>query len=308
MEDQFTVTLPEFQFTQTFSRSKFLQAFPNSLISNTLELTHEKDIVLTQPFVIPKVLKILHNMLEEGDFYYQSSDTHREHVAKSADYLGIDVLAIVNDEKFQGFSYCLSGVDLLSSDSIKKKEGSLLYNVGECNFISLLRYLMSKGLNPGVNNNSLIREASKRGYTEMVELLLRDERVDPSSGDNEALKEASSLGYTEIVKLLLKDKRVNPYDPSNTYNNPLYNACSRNHLEIVKLILADPRTEAKDGFFDSAFTAGIRFHIEIFKLLLDDPRTNMGPWIYTYTYGGGSPGHKQIEEMVSEWFKHFPIP
>jgi Ankyrin repeats (3 copies) len=44
--------------------------------------------------------------------------------------------------------------------------------------------------------------ASYNGYSEVVKILLMDERVDPSADDNEAIKWASANGHLEVVKLL----------------------------------------------------------------------------------------------------------
>lgn len=44
--------------------------------------------------------------------------------------------------------------------------------------------------------------AAEKGYTEVVKLLLQDDRVDPSANDNEAIKWAASGRYVEIIKLL----------------------------------------------------------------------------------------------------------
>jgi ankyrin repeat protein len=54
--------------------------------------------------------------------------------------------------------------------------------------------------------------ASYNGHSKVVELLLKDKRVDPSDCDNDAIKWASKNGHLEIVKLLSEDKRVNPRD------------------------------------------------------------------------------------------------
>ena len=37
------------------------------------------------------------------------------------------------------------------------------------------------------NNKTAIRKASRRGLTDVVQLLLNDPRVDPSAGDNEGI-------------------------------------------------------------------------------------------------------------------------
>jgi hypothetical protein len=45
----------------------------------------------------------------------------------------------------------------------------------------------------------------------IVELLLKDERVDPSAWNNAAIQWANERGHSAIVELLLKDKRVDSF-------------------------------------------------------------------------------------------------
>ena len=59
------------------------------------------------------------------------------------------------------------------------------------------------------------RTASWWGQTEVVRLLLQDERVDASAKSNHAIRVASAHGHVEVVKLLLSDTRVDPSDDSN---------------------------------------------------------------------------------------------
>lgn len=53
-----------------------------------------------------------------------------------------------------------------------------------------------------------ITDASRFGHIEMVKLLLKDPCVDPSYLNNLPIKMASIYRRTEIVKLLLTDERV----------------------------------------------------------------------------------------------------
>jgi hypothetical protein len=46
------------------------------------------------------------------------------------------------------------------------------------------------------------------GHKEIVEMLLKDNRVDPSADGSCALRNASLNGHKEIVEILLKDNRV----------------------------------------------------------------------------------------------------
>jgi ankyrin repeat protein len=65
------------------------------------------------------------------------------------------------------------------------------------------------------NNDTAIQIASFYGRTDVVRLLLNDNRVDPSAGNNNAIFFASCRGHIEVVQLLLSDNRV---DPSGNVN------------------------------------------------------------------------------------------
>ena len=58
-------------------------------------------------------------------------------------------------------------------------------------------------------NDILIYTISKN-YVEIVDLLLKDPRVDPSVNNNQAIRIAKSNDQIEIVDLLIKDPRVDP--------------------------------------------------------------------------------------------------
>ena len=49
-------------------------------------------------------------------------------------------------------------------------------------------------------------QAVKRGDSERIKSLLKDERVDPAAQDNYAIRRASRKGHTEVVKLLIQTK------------------------------------------------------------------------------------------------------
>lgn len=50
--------------------------------------------------------------------------------------------------------------------------------------------------------------ASLLGFTEIVKILLKDDRIDPTVFDNEAIRWAVQRGNYDIVEILIKDKRV----------------------------------------------------------------------------------------------------
>jgi len=107
------------------------------------------------------------------------------------------------------------------------------------NYVEIVSGLLKQGVDPSADKNAAFLTASRKGYTEIVKLLLADSRVDPTYGYmNLPFRQAARNGHIEIVKLLLKDPRT---DPSDDENLALHLAKSQGHTEIVKLLLADPR-------------------------------------------------------------------
>jgi hypothetical protein len=76
------------------------------------------------------------------------------------------------------------------------------------------------------------------GETAVLQLLLRDPRVDPSSRRNAPLLWACANGHADAVALLLADARVSPTEADNA---ALRSACRNGHARVVRLLLRDPR-------------------------------------------------------------------
>ena len=80
----------------------------------------------------------------------------------------------------------------------------------EANDIEFIKNLI-KNEEPDFSNNFLIRAASKLNKFDIVELLLKDERVNPSAENNEALLNSVINKNTEIFELLIKDEKTHDY-------------------------------------------------------------------------------------------------
>jgi hypothetical protein len=87
-------------------------------------------------------------------------------------------------------------------------------------------------LDPSHDDNYAIRWASRNGYTEVVELLLKDPRVDPSDCNNTALRWACIFGHKEVVQLL-----INRVNPSVNNNCAIREASKYGREELVGLLL-----------------------------------------------------------------------
>ena len=75
-------------------------------------------------------------------------------------------------------------------------------------------------------------------HSEVVKLLLANDKVDPSADNNWAIRLASNNGHLEVVKLLLANDKV---DPSADNNWAIRLASNNGHLEVVKLLI--PRVD-----------------------------------------------------------------
>lgn len=139
-------------------------------------------------------------------------------------------------------------------------------------YLEILKILLeNNNIDPSSNHNEAIIEASSNGYSEIVKLLLQDPRVDPSDRNNQAIRNSSIAGHVEIVKLLLKDPRV---DPSDNENEAIRNCSASGNILIVKLLLEDPRVDPSDKNNQAINWAIGQGHTKIVKLLLKDRRVS----------------------------------
>jgi Ankyrin repeats (3 copies) len=76
----------------------------------------------------------------------------------------------------------------------------------------------------------------------VLELLLKDPRVDPTAKNHMALFKACENGHTDVVKLLVADRRINPSIQENVAARA---AKWKRYSEIVNIFLADPRLDAE---------------------------------------------------------------
>jgi len=101
------------------------------------------------------------------------------------------------------------------------------------------------------------------GSLTAISNLIRDPRVDPSEYDNMALTRASELGNVNLVEALMRDERVRPTAAS------LAAVCYSGNLELLRFSIADERcdNDAKNGALDAAYRMD---NIEAVRLLLED--------------------------------------
>jgi ankyrin repeat protein len=132
--------------------------------------------------------------------------------------------------------------------------------------VKLVKTLLANSEEPAADINWVIRVASARGHTKMVELLLQDGRIDPTTDSNAAIGYASLNGHVDIVALLLQDSRV---DPTDYGNYAIKRAIFNGHIDIVSLLLQDGRVEITDDEIHIAKTDEIKDILIAYKYRVD---------------------------------------
>ena len=123
-------------------------------------------------------------------------------------------------------------------------ENIFIKHVKNCNYENIKKWL-NLGVNPNYDKNGAIVTAASIGHINIVDLLLKDDRVNPSAQCNNAIVLAAYNGHIEIVKLLLTNNRIDPSDGNNQTIHwaDFYNKIGKTN--IVKLLLTDIRVVNK---------------------------------------------------------------
>lgn len=127
----------------------------------------------------------------------------------------------------------------LLNDSRIDVNYSTFYNTVIYNKVEMVELLLKDSRVELLNDTrNPIASAAMNGHTKLVKLLLADGRLDPALYDNYAIIIASQYGRVDIVKLLLADPRV---DPTTKNNKAMRRAVENNHVEMIKLLI--PRVD-----------------------------------------------------------------
>jgi len=144
-----------------------------------------------------------------------------------------------------------------------------LYKGTRHNIPILIKQSILDGVNTGKNNQMLIKFAAENGYTDIIEMLLKDDRVNPIVHNNLPIAYAAENGHLDAVKVLMNDKRV---DPSDHNNDAIKYALRNNHLTVVKELLKDKRVDPSYHNNDAIKYALRNNHLTVVKELLKDKR------------------------------------
>lgn len=132
--------------------------------------------------------------------------------------------------------------------------------------------MLDLGYDPSMCNNYAIRHTScYGGCSEVIRLLLADERVDSTEDDSFSIRHAAITGNVGAMRALLEDGRA---DPEAKNNQAIRRASFRGDCEAVMLLLMDKRVDPSCKNNYCICTAAKNGHVRVMKLLLDDERVD----------------------------------
>ena len=125
------------------------------------------------------------------------------------------------------------GVKLKGGLITEPAMAGMLINAAMRGRYHVLQYLLSypEVHDPGIPWNRALMSAVGGNHLDIVDLLLKDGRVDPREHNQEALTVAIFEGNLGIVDRILQDARI---DPTFPYNRPIKVAMEMGKVEVVR--------------------------------------------------------------------------
>lgn len=180
--------------------------FPNSLITRTLDLTHESDIPIENPQVTPAVLELLEYILASEEYPYISDLS----VKKALDYLGIDLPEFVYDPRYESLIMDHPQINVFGRDL----DEQVVYNeflrwATTYNFPPLAKYLIQhtdQRMHLLDNAQYVLSELNKPLHSDTAEdimlMLLNYINLNPG-GIQSMIELATVQGYVQFLQVLL---------------------------------------------------------------------------------------------------------
>lgn len=235
------------------SKDEILARLPESLLADALQCEDLKKLHITQPEVDSEALNAIANYLEgiepKGPLPSLVQADRYLNLPSLLPYSSPSIFQILRRENLN------SRENKAYLDQVIKENQALTiryalqhgWRIRQDNFLTAIAFQatdvvkeMLKYHHPAKDDDIAIRMSASRGYTEIVKLLLKDERVDPTACDNYALRWAALEGHIEVVKVLLADGRA---DPAAEDNWAVRVAAVNGRLGIIRLLLDDPRVD-----------------------------------------------------------------
>lgn len=100
-----------------------------------------------------------------------------------------------------------------------------------------------KTFDPSINNNSALKWAISKGYTEIAKELVRDSRVYPGDYEWNPLNWATECGNVDLIRYLLRDIKVQPIKPKH---KEFWYAVRMGHTDAINEVIRDDRLSKGD--------------------------------------------------------------
>ena len=130
-------------------------------------------------------------------------------------------------------------------------------------------------IDPSVHEHCILINACVHGDVQLLDLLLKDPRVNPAAIQNLAIRSASRNGHLAVVDRLLREPRV---DPAAMGNYAFLWACECGHLPVVNRLLEEPRVDPSAERSVAIIRASKYNMLDVVERLLQEPRID--PWTY----------------------------
>ena len=150
-----------------------------------------------------------------------------------------------------------------TNDITKSILGEILIVAVKKNYVNVASKLLNDSrLESYFNTNILVWAMEKKKHTDIIKLILNNERFFLNPNHNELFNYACEINCTEVIEKLLQ----NGVDPSIKDNYPICAAVCHGNVHIIKLLLNDSRvdvTVSNDSPIRKACELGFKEIVEI---------------------------------------------
>lgn len=277
MIDVVTLHSIPYDYTVTLPRRGIHEILTNSLLDKTLTLDPEaSSIDIPNVVVCPEVMDLISIILDTRSISCTiiSDSSYRQMLQQASNYLAIDIIDIILDDRYEYLSERYNHIDLVDIRSLQDKDtyGSLLNFAIDQHFPLLLNYVLDRvppelytdidnraflsavgsgqissvdpfirrGINPNISMcvGTILSIPIRRKHSDLSNYLLSLPEVKPTLND---LLLASRVGNLPIVERLLQDPNI---DPSSNHNEALINALDNSELDVAQRLYEDPRVSS----------------------------------------------------------------
>jgi ankyrin repeat protein len=162
--------------------------------------------------------------------------------------------------------------DIEEDGQSRKGYNSSLETASRKGYTDIVRLLLSCEQFQSVSSQSLIEACKRQDNTEIIQLLLDHDQIDPTFKNSDCLIEACKAKAVETVELLLKDGRA---DPTSRNSDCLIEVAKTCHPRILSLLLRDGRADPSANESECLARCIQSLSGECVRLLLQDGRSDI---------------------------------